>query len=131
MYSVIRFTTEAARVQDLLAIGEEMNQVEEGVFTGPRRAGDGFSCDIETSDLWAHHLEGVLDFLDVHASSVRRATALGAKVTFDVAIDPEDQAAQKHALILPADAELLAKLGNLGVNIELTIYRPQLASDPA
>jgi hypothetical protein len=126
MYSVVRFTIAKAQVQGLLDIGAAMNTAEPGIFDGPRRAGDGFACDIERSDDWIDHVEGVEDFLDVHAASIRSAIGLGATVAFDVAIGPEDQAAAEHALVLGGPVALLKKLGDLGVAIEITIYKPRM-----
>ena len=131
MYSVVRFTIEKSQVKELLEIGAAMNDVEAGVFDGPRRAGDGFACDIESSDDWIDHVEEVEDFVGVHAASIRAAVALGATVAFDVAIDPEDQAAVKHALVLGAPVGFMKKLADLGVALEITIYKPQLRSEPS
>jgi hypothetical protein len=130
LYSVLRFTIDRPRAGELLALGEAMNAVEPGIYEGPRRAGDGFACDIETSPLWADHVEGVRDFVKAHAASIRDAIARGARVTFDVAIAPEDQAAVRHALILVMPPAFLAELGSAGVGVEVTTYKPDLAPPP-
>ena len=42
MYTVLRFTREPADVELFDAIGQMLNQVRPGIYTGIRRAGDGF-----------------------------------------------------------------------------------------
>lgn len=131
MFSVVRFTTDAARVSDLLAIGEAMNAAEPDVYEGPRRAGDGFAIEIESSDRWADHAQAMLSFAELHAAAIRDAIARGARVTFDVAIDPEDQAAVDYALVVALPPPFVSTLAAAGIGLELTIYRPGLASDRA
>lgn len=130
MLSILRFTIDEERVDDLLTIGNTIEAAEPNTVE-PRKLRDGFTCTIEDSDFWAHHLKELTAFVTKHATPIRDAIALGARVTFDVAIDPEDQRAQKHALLLLARAPFLALLGGVGIDLELSIYRPQLATDEA
>jgi hypothetical protein len=124
MLSVVRFTIDEAHLPDLLSVGEAMNVVEPGVYEGPRRAGDGFVVDIETSDRWADHAAAVLEFAEVHGESIRDAIRRGAAVTFDVAIDPEDRGAVRYALVLGMPRAFLSELGAAGIGVEVTIYKP-------
>lgn len=131
MFSVVRFTIDAALVGELLALGDAMNAIEPGVYEGLRRAGDGFAVAIETSDRWAEHADELFDFVELHAASIRDAIARGARVTFDVAVDPEDQAAVEYAVVLGMPPAFVRELASAGIGVEVTIYRPGLAADRA
>ena len=123
MYSVLRFTIERERVGELLAIGQAMNVVERGIYEGPRRAGDGFACDVARSERWSDHVGEVRELVRTHGPSIHEAVARGARVTFDVAIDADDQAAARMALVLGLPPAVLAELGAAGVGVELTLYQ--------
>lgn len=122
MYTVVRFTLDRARARELLPLGEAMNRTEPGVFVGLRARGDGFACELEDSGLWVEHCRAIRSFLSLHRERVREAVELGADVTFDVAIDSEDRAARRHALILRCPPDLTSELASCGASLELSIY---------
>jgi len=121
MYTVVRFTLDRARAQQLVPLGEKMNEADPGVFDGLRAKQDGFACEVERSDLWGDHYRAIRAFISLHRDRVRDAIALGADVTFDVAIDQEDRAA-RMALVLRCPPDLLADLSSCGASFELSIY---------
>ena len=123
MYSVVRFTIDQGRVGELREVGEAMNQVEPGIFEGLRRAGDGFACEISTSDRWSDHVAALQRFVERHAAAIQGAVARGARVTFDVAIDADDQSAAHIALVLGFSPAILSELGAAGVGVEVTMYQ--------
>ncbi|MEO8700232.1 MAG: hypothetical protein ABI867_09315 [Kofleriaceae bacterium] len=111
------------RAHELVPVGEKMNATEAGVFAGLRAARDGFACELGDSELWVEHYRAIRSFIAVHRAQIREAIEIHADVTFDVAIDEDDQAAQRHALILRCPPDLLAELASCGASLEFSIYR--------
>jgi hypothetical protein len=122
MYTTLRITTDAARQDALLQLGEQMNLKRAGVFSGLRRAGDGFSCEVSSSPSWEAHLQSLRTFLHDFAETIAQACQLGAAVTVDVAIEPEDRSANGAPLVLSVAPSLLAEMAALGLRWELSVY---------
>ena len=122
MYTVVRFIIDPARAEQLVEVGNRMNVIDPDVFGGLRARGDGFAADIESSDTWRDHLSEIDGFCEMHGASIRSAVELGATVTFDVAIYPEDLAAQTTFLALTLPPRLLRKVSDVGAGIDLTTY---------
>jgi len=122
MYTTLRITTDAAHQDALLRLGEQMNRKRAGVFSGLRRAGDGFSCEVSSSPSWEAHVQAMHAFLRDFAETIAQARQLGAAVTVDVAIEPEDRSANGAPLVLSAAPSLLAEMSALALRWELSVY---------
>ena len=122
MYTVLRITTDAARREALLQLGEQMNQKRAGVFSGLRRAGDGFSCEVSSSPSWDAHVQSLHGFLRDFAETIAHAQQMGAAVTVDVAIEPEDHSASGTPFVLGVSPSLLTEMSALGLRWELSVY---------
>ncbi len=122
MYTTLRITTDAAHQDALLRLGEQMNRKRAGVFSGLRRAGDGFSCEISGSPSWEAHVQALHAFLRDFAETIAQARQLGAAVTVDVAIEPEDRSASSAPLVLAVAPSLLVEMSALGLRLELSVY---------
>lgn len=121
MYSVVRFTTNADLVAKLAELGREMNSIRSGIFNGIRKRGDGFSCEVCSESSWAAHEVQVIQFISDFQQIIARARLIGACVTLDVAIEPEDRGSTQ-TLVLSCKEELVSLLSLSGVRMELTIY---------
>jgi hypothetical protein len=129
MYTVIRFTLARERAHELSPVGERMNETTAGVFEGIRAAKDGFACSVHDSDLWVDHQHAIASFISVYRKHIREAIELGAVVTFDVAVAPEDLSAQRWALILNCPPDLVAEIASSGTALEISIYRGRELAD--
>lgn len=122
MYTVLRITTDAARREALQQLGEQMNLKRAGVFSGLRRAGDGFSCEVSSSPSWEVHVQSLRAFLRDFAETIAHAQQMGAAVTVDVAIEPEDRSASSTPFVLAVSPALLTEMSALGLRWELSVY---------
>jgi len=118
MYTVVRFSSDSVLLPALADLGSEMNGVRPGVFGGLRKAGDGFACDISSSDSWQDHALEAIRFLQDFRDIVSRAISLGAKVGFDVAVEPEDRGFRSVLL----DNALLSALAEARATFEFSVY---------
>ncbi len=121
MYSIIRFTASPEMSKNIVAIGEAMNAVRPGVFTGPRRAADGFACSLATSSQWLEHREAITLFLREFAEPIRDSVQAGAAVTIDVAIEPEDRS-EGTTLVVRFDQVLMKLLASMDIALEVSYY---------
>lgn len=122
MYTVIRFLATQERLQALTQVGQAMNAVREGIYTGLRKAGDGFCCDIWEGPEWHEHQREILRFLTEFGESIHAAIRGGATVTVDVAVEPEDRESDGAVLVLRSERDLLASLVSCGAELEVSIY---------
>src|SRR5581483_3948917 len=90
MYSIIRFTVQADRLTELEEVGKEMNALIAGTYRGLRRAGDGFACDLSSSEDWREHQNAAKQFLGMFGSHITRAHQIGARTTIDMSLGRED-----------------------------------------
>jgi hypothetical protein len=127
MYTVVRFMVDPERRDDLLRIGARMNVARAGVFTGLRKAGDGFACEVCADPSWQVHAQEILRFVADFEPCIQAASQIGANVTVDVAVEPEDAGAGRLALVLGWDAALLGALAAAGVRVEVSIYASGVA----
>jgi hypothetical protein len=99
----------------LLALGHTMNAAWPGVFDEedfkPRCRS--FTCYVADSGDWQEHLQGTLDVLEKCGEIFARAARVGIRVRFDIAIWPEDRAAQGRVR-LTFPPPLMAALGAAG-----------------
>src|SRR4051794_8713549 len=117
MYTVIRFTASSQNVREISLIGEAMNKVRSGVYSGLRKAGDGFACDISKSDSWEDHDAAIRAFVAEFAPQIVQTRTIGGGVTVDVAIEPED--CRERVPVVRANPELLKILSSHHVTFEV------------
>ena len=122
MYTVVRVTVDAAKVGELDIVGKSMNELRQGVYTGIRKAGDGFSCEVCTDEGWDRHKEAISRFAHDFAVPLRRLVGIGASVIFDVAVEPEDRKGRGRVLVLRGDVPFLYMLACDGIGLEVSIY---------
>lgn len=122
MYTVIRVTADGAKVGELDIVGESMNEVRPGVYKGIRNAGDGFSCEVCEDQDWDQHVQAISRFVGEFSMPLRRLVEVGAAVTFDVAVEPEDREVGGPVLVLRGDVTLLEMLARGGMALEVSIY---------
>jgi len=118
MFTVVRFASDPSVLPALEALGSEMNGVQPGLFRGLRKAGDGFACDICSSDSWQDHAREVSHFVGKFREIIARAISLGVEVGFDVAVEPEDRGLRSVVL----DNALLSVLADAQVTFEVSVY---------
>lgn len=122
MYSVLRVTGQPDIHPELAALVSSINAARPQM-ANDRRRGDGFTVHISSSEVWNEHLRSLTSFVSSFVDQIAKANLLGASVTFDVAIEPEDRDVGHrlhHAVRF--GPELLTLLSTVGVGIEVTSY---------
>jgi len=122
MYTVVRVTADGAKVGELDVVGKSMNELRPGVYQGIRRAGDGFSCEVCEDEDWDRHVQAIFRFVGEFSMPLHRLVEVGASVTFDVAVEPEDREGRGPVLVLRGDVSLLEVLARGGMALEVSIY---------
>lgn len=122
MYTVARFTTTRGDLEALHEVGNRVRQ-RRPTSTSTRRAGDGFTSEICSDDAWNVHVSAIERFIEELADEVRDATAVGATVTIDVAVEPED--CLTTVTVLRLDERLLRMLAECSASLELSVYGGQ------
>jgi hypothetical protein len=121
MYTVARFLANPPALSRISEIGDAMNAVKPGTFTGLRRRGDGFVCDIWKDGTWSEHERAIREFVAEFAGPIRQARDAGISVAIDIAIGEEDRESVAYVCISVAPS-LLEALGSAGVRLEVTSY---------
>ena len=122
MYTVIRFVGAPELLNALIEVGSAMNAVRTGIYTGVRKAGDGFCCEVSSSPEWGEHQREILQFITDFGEFIKKAVQCGGSVTVDVAVEPEDRESGSLILVLRCEHELLAALASCGAAVEMSIY---------
>ena len=122
MYTVIRFLAGPDRLPMLIRLGTEMNAIRNGIYTGLRKRGDGFSCEICSDKSWQVHQTEIIAFVGDFGSIIKQSVTAGASVTLDIAVEPEDIEEHRPILVLRHGVELLSALSSCGVALEVSIY---------
>ena len=120
MYTVIRFS-DTAGTNDLPRLGEQLNQLVPGSYTGLDRVPNRFSCSVCQEDDWALHHKAIIDILSRCAELITNAQEKGITIDVDVAVDPDDYCA-RMITELALDLDLVDLLSNLRVSLEISIY---------
>src|SRR5437868_3288628 len=89
MYTVASFQGFASP-DEILAIGAEMNALQDGVFTGPLRRGRGFSCEVCRDAGWTAHARAIGEFVSRFHDPIAQMVARGVSSAIDVAVEPTD-----------------------------------------
>jgi len=118
MYTVVRILGPSDATH---RIGEILNNIQVGVYQGPRKAGDGFACSIAEDEDWCTHVGAALEFLERFWPALEMTQELGVSVEFDTAVEPEDLG--EHYLSLHIDGNLLRKIESIGATYTITFYR--------
>ncbi len=119
---IVRFSAQTAPLSELIRLGLSMNLLRPAVFTGLRKRGDGFSCEVSSDDDWATHLSEIQRFIREFAEVIAQALGADASVTVDVAVEPEDRE-QGHVLVLDWPPTVLSTIALAGVRLEVSVYQ--------
>jgi hypothetical protein len=122
MYTVIRFTADPSKIDEITSVGVAMNTVRAGIFAGLRKAGDGFACEVCADTNWEVHQQEILRFVTEFGEFIERALQLGASVTVDTAVEPEDRESAGAVLVLACKPDFLAALASKGLRMEISLY---------
>lgn len=122
MYTVIRFTGEPAFLTTLMKIGTAMNAIRPGVYSGLRKRGDGFACEVCADAEWGTHHAAILAFIDDFKEIIKQSTEAGSSVTVDIAVEPEELKTTRSIFVLHYEHSLLAALASCGAALEVSIY---------
>lgn len=122
MFTIIRFTGSKTILSDLYSLGNNMNEKRKGLFTGPRKAGDGFSCQISENNGWSTHYQEILNFLEDFQAEIIEAKKIAAAVTIDVAVEPEDRISNGAQSVIRIDPYMLSILTELKIAVEVSCY---------
>ncbi len=122
MYSVARFAVEPHLLEQIAALGESMNGVRPGVYGGLRPLGDGFSCNVSSEGEWEAHVRDMARFVAEFREHIGRARGLGASVSVDLAIEPDDRESARAVFGVAFPGEFLMALANAGMSLEVTVY---------
>ena len=124
MYTVIRFTAGPELHQKLVTIGEAMNAIRPKIYTGFRRRGDGFACDIFKGGDWDVHRREIQEFISTFNVSIKEAIQEGVSVVVDVAIKQQDMKDSYLVFVVHCDKDLTSALSSCGAALELSVYLP-------
>ena len=122
MYTIVRFTSEPSLIGEIEELGRSMNLLRPGVFTGIRKRGDGFACDISDDPAWGVHMREIQRFITEFNEAIGQALRVGASVTMDVAVEREDREGGGLILVLDWSSEELAAFASAGLRLEISMY---------
>lgn len=120
MYSVLRFSGFSS-TEHLHSSGAEVNLLVSGLFTGPDRVQDRFSCSISEDDDWDSHCRSIENTLSNLSPVIRKCTSSGVNMQLDIAIDPEDYSG-RLLTIFPLKESLLQSVLDANVKFVLSLY---------
>ena len=122
MYSVLRATGTPDIQSELGAFVTAINAVRPQLADGRRRE-DGFTVEISSSESWEEHVRSLSSFVEAFADHVDQVRQIGAMITCDVAVQPEDRNGTDHPdHSVYFETDLLALLSTVGIRIEVTSY---------
>ena len=122
MYTVARFLGDASAADWFFELGEMMNSSRPATFTGLRRRGEGFVCDVYKDGSWPDHERAIGEFVTAFADPIRRARDAGIIVTIDIALEVEDRQHATAYVCVRFEPSLLLTLGSAQVRLEVTSY---------
>ncbi|WP_141733945.1 hypothetical protein [Oligoflexus tunisiensis] len=124
MYTVLRMTCDSdEKLGDLINIGERIERLRKGAFTGLRKDANWFACTIAGDSDPENHRAEILSGVSLLANEIKDAIGLGFRATLDLAVEPEDFGNAPYTSI-GFDSGVLEKVTTMGIGIEVTIYRP-------
>jgi hypothetical protein len=118
MYTVLRFSGQADKIDEL---GHRINVFVPGMYTGPDRIGNRFSCMVSDHDCWEEHRDALQNKIYQLTEVIEQARSLGFILHIDVAIEPEDYKA-RWITEVSLDQELLRLLEHNCISIILSVY---------
>src|SRR5690242_9695291 len=122
MYTVVRFTGDPVLRDEIAQLGRAMNSLRANIFSGIRKRGDGFSCEICTDRSWEVHANEILRFVAEFSEFIQQAYQIGVSVTIDIAIEPEDRDSGSSVFVLGCSPILLSAMSSAGLRMEISIY---------
>jgi hypothetical protein len=122
MYTIVRFTAGVEVMGTLTNLGRSMNSLRPGIFTGIRKQGDGFSCEVCTESSGDIHVTEVLRFISEFSAIIEHAIHVGASVTVDIAVEPKDRLASGSVCVLGWSPTALSAIAAARVRIEVSVY---------
>lgn len=120
MYTVLRITPAGTSDQPLLDAITALNLLAPASLIEPRRRGDGFARSVSQSPEWESHAREVEEYLRIVGDELRKLTAVGVAVTFDVAVDPDDLRPLVTTFRFPP--RLIELLEQSGAALEVSFY---------
>ena len=121
MYTVVRFVNDQDAESNLTLIGQKINSVSPGTFTGLDRVDGRFSISVCSTAIWEDHVVAMVGFLQKHADTIKVAIAANMYIEFDVAIEPEDYNDISY-LSVGINPYLANSLSSNGVHLTLSYY---------
>jgi hypothetical protein len=122
MYTVASFLGFASQ-DEILAIGAEMNALQDSVFTGPLPRGRGFSSEVCHGAGWAAHGRAIGEFLARFKDPIARMVDRGVSAAIDIAVEPTDVQAARVLVGLVLSPALSSALGSAKVALLISVYR--------
>jgi hypothetical protein len=120
MLSVIRFS--AFVTGDALnSYGAEVNAVMPGLFTGPDRVANRFSCTISEAGDWRAQCDSIQRAISALSLIARNAVANGVQIELDIAVDPEDYS-DRLLTEFPLEEQLLRAVLENSIGFRLSLY---------
>jgi len=120
MYSVIRFQDVTGNF-DMKALGEALNLVAPGLYTGMDRVAGRFSCGICDDDDWKSHRDSIHKLLSDIRKQIQNIDKSLVDVEIDIALDFEDG---KGSMFTEArmDTAFIRTISDIGIVICVTVY---------
>ena len=122
MYTVIRFIGDSACLPRLMKIGAAMNEIRPGIYSGLRKRGDGFACEVCADAEWGKHHASILAFIADFKEIIKQSIEAGSSVTIDIAVEPEELKTDRRIFVLNYEHRLIAALASCGAALEVSIY---------
>jgi hypothetical protein len=122
MYTVARFLADTSGMGKLVEVGEAMNALRQGVFTGLRKRGDGFACEVCEGTSWPSHERAIGEFVTEFAGPIQQARSAAVAVAIDIALEVEDRERAIAYVCISFAPSLLLTLSSAGVRLVVTSY---------
>lgn len=119
MFSVLRFSG-IADLSIMEVLGSRVNELIPGMYTGPDRVPERFSCPISEDDDWGLQCSSIRDVVRTLAPLIREVRTCNVDVEVDVAIHPDD--CKRWLTELALDKALLQVLSENSVTIMFSLY---------
>ncbi len=125
MYTVIRFIIkDPVILEKAKLIGAELNEIIPGVYEGMRKARDGFACSMSSNEDWMEHQQDLIGFILKIENSIVKAKAEGISIVVDISVDSDPSSLLNSYRF---SGELLKKLVNYGIDLEMSVYGVETA----
>jgi hypothetical protein len=130
MYTVVRFFGSRLSSDEILALGGELNALQDGLFTGLHPRGGGFGCDVSNAATWPEHARSITKFISRFSEPIAHAIRLGMTVTIDIAIEQEDTLSATALVGLAFPPSLMHVLALAGIVLAVSAYGNAAVDEP-